>query len=69
MLVLVPAYGRDYKSKKAVLEDWKLGRDFIIAGGPYINNADATDKSQFAVRYNKLTKVCIIKKNKEGEWV
>ena len=27
-LVVTPAYGRDYKSKKAVLEDWDKDLDF-----------------------------------------
>jgi len=30
-MTLTPAYGRDYKSKKAVLADWEAGKDFIIA--------------------------------------
>jgi len=30
MITLTPAYGRDYKSKTAVLEDWNAGKDFII---------------------------------------
>lgn len=29
-LTLVPAYGRDYKSKASVLEDWNANKDFII---------------------------------------
>lgn len=29
-LTLVPAYGRDYKSKKAVLADWEANIDFLI---------------------------------------
>jgi hypothetical protein len=28
-LTLTPAYGRDYKSKKAVVQDWEDGKDFI----------------------------------------
>jgi len=30
-MTLVPAYGRDYTSKKAVEKDWKSGKDFIVA--------------------------------------
>ena len=29
-LTLVPAYGRDYRSRAAVLADWRAGKDFII---------------------------------------
>ena len=30
MILLTPAYGRDYKSKAAVIEDFEAGRDFIF---------------------------------------
>ena len=30
-LTLLPAYGRDYKSKKAFIEDIKSNKDFIVA--------------------------------------
>ena len=36
MITLTPAYGRDYKSKAAVLEDWNAGKDFIIASYPFL---------------------------------
>ena len=29
-LTVIPAYGRDYKSKKALLADWHNGKDFYI---------------------------------------
>jgi len=37
MLILSPAYGRDYKSKKALLADWNAEKDFVIRnfGHPY----------------------------------
>lgn len=28
-ITLTPAYGRDYKSKAAVLDDWEDNKDFI----------------------------------------
>ena len=65
-LTLVPAYGRDYKSGKAVQEDWDAGKDFQINDmsspndGAYINNADATPGS-YNIRYKKLTQVKVIK--------
>lgn len=34
---LLPAYGRDYKTAKAVLMDFRSGKDFIIR---YTGNAD-----------------------------
>ena len=63
---LTPAYGRDYKSKKAVLEDWAAGKDFIIAdmfhpdSGRYTSKRDWTGKS-VNIRYQKLSKVLVTK--------
>jgi hypothetical protein len=60
-LTVMPAYGRDYKSQKAVKEDWAANKDFIIAtlGHPtYINKQDADrDGVKVMARYNKLTKI------------
>jgi len=57
-LTLVPAYGRDYKSKAAVQADWDANKDFQIHGGPYINKADAEQKGiSVRIRYQKLRKV------------
>mgnify|MGYP000344833981 CR=1 FL=1 len=39
-LVLVPAYGRTYKTEAAVLKDWNSGLDFKIARGPYVSIRD-----------------------------
>lgn len=39
-IVLVPAYGRFYTSKKAVLTDWEKGLDFKIEAGPYTSIRD-----------------------------
>ena len=60
----VPAYGRDYKSGKAVLEDWNSGKDFLIQDfslSGYINKDDKPNDMVLNVRYNKLTKVTVIK--------
>ncbi len=39
---LLPAYGRDYKSKEDVLAAWHSNKDFVVAnaGGSYINKED-----------------------------
>ena len=34
---LLPAFGRDYKSKAAAQADFDAGKDFISAYGSYIN--------------------------------
>ena len=67
-MTLVPAYGRDYKSKKALLEDFNNDRDFVIAdmsrSGTYTNKSDLV-KSGYAgtvtVRYGNLRKVTTVK--------
>lgn len=58
-MTLVPAYGRDYTSQKAVREDWEAGKDFRVVGGPYINKQDAVDGGIHTVniRYNNATRV------------
>jgi hypothetical protein len=62
-LTVVPAYGRDYKSKKAVQEDWDAGKDFLCAGlnRGYVNKEDAPKGTTVTIRYAKLTKVHLIK--------
>lgn len=65
-MILIPAYGRDYTSEKAVKADWDANKDFTINDissgydGRKINKQDAP-KGSYSIRYNKLTKVCIIK--------
>lgn len=68
MLTVIPAYGRDYRSKAAILADWESGKDFQIADmsagaddGRMINLADAVTAGirQIRVRYAKLRKLAI----------
>ena len=66
-LGVVPAYGRDYKSKAAVIRDWKEGKDFIISdamhrdGGRYINVEDAKRMGPMIIsaRYDNRRKTCV----------
>lgn len=39
-LVLVPAYGRTYKTVEAARKDWDAGKDFRILNGPYCSIRD-----------------------------
>lgn len=40
--VIVPAYGRDYKTREDVLKDWNDGKDFKIREtGQYVSIRDA----------------------------
>ena len=65
-MILVPAYGRDYTSEKAVKADWDANRDFKIndisnqENGRMINKQDAP-KGSHNIRYNKFTQVCIVR--------
>ncbi len=62
-LVVVPAYGRDYKSKKAVLADWDEDLDFrAMPRGQYINKEGAIEHgiSSIEFRYGKLAKVFVL---------
>lgn len=53
----LPAYGRDYKSKAAVLADWQAGKDFRCAvSGRYLSVRDNLP-AQVWIRYAKLTKL------------
>lgn len=60
----VPAYGRDYKSAKAVREDWAAGKDFLIQdmqGSGYVNKDDKPADMVLNIRYKRLTQVCVVK--------
>jgi len=55
------AYGRDYKSKKAVLADWNANKDFQILNmgpdcGRYLSKSD-TEGMMIHVRYNALMSI------------
>lgn len=63
---LVPAYGRDYKSKNKLLTDFAANKDFLlqsINGSGYINREQIEQMSEkeVMVRYSKCTKVTILK--------
>lgn len=62
---LTPAYGRDYKSKAALLVDWEKGLDFKSPYG-YINIDSKNDLKAKGIleanfRYNRLGKKLIVK--------
>jgi hypothetical protein len=62
-LSAVPAYGRDYKSKKEVLADWEAGKDFhiedLVASG-YVNKDDKPAGVTLNIRYANQRRVCVI---------
>lgn len=61
-LVLVPAYGRDYKSKKEVMAAWLAGKDFRVEPqGCYINLSDAQVGMQLEIHYKKLQSLTLFR--------
>lgn len=58
--VVSPAYGRDYKSKAAAIDDFKAGLDFRyhgFGGGAYCSIRDFSPGIIVNIRYKKLTLV------------
>ena len=45
-LILVPAYGRKYKSEQKALSDWNDGKDFKIMDGPMCSIRDLTSMKE-----------------------
>jgi hypothetical protein len=64
MITLTPAYGRDYRSRRAVLADWEANRDFILYAfedpwdGKPINRTQALESNlrEMCFRYDRLRK-------------
>jgi hypothetical protein len=55
-----PAYGRDYKSAKEAMKDWKDGKDFRCRPqGVYTSIRDWKLDDVIEIRYNKLMDVAI----------
>ena len=64
MTTVTPAYGRDYKSKKAALADWNANEDFIINDmsnrwdGKPVNKQGAEEEGlSIMIRYDQLRKI------------
>ena len=76
-LTVSAAYGRDFKSKKEILNYWNSNRDFQNLGyynsdinysGSYINKQDAKrlNINSLMVRYKNLMNIAIIDVNKDS---
>ena len=64
------AYGRDFKSKREILEHYNSNKDFQnlgISSGAYVNKKDAKrfKVGYLNVRYNNLMKIAVIDVNKD----
>ena len=63
-LTLLPAYGRDYKSKKLIIDDLNNNKDFLESTTrKYINKQQFKELNinSFNVRYDQQTKIAKIK--------
>ena len=63
-ITLLPAYGRDYKSKKLIIDDLNNNRDFLESTTrKYINKQQFKELniSSFNVRYDQQRKITNIK--------
>ena len=57
---LTPAYGRDYKSRAALLADWEAGKDFQMQPqGCYCSIRDAQPGQRIQFRYKQLRETFI----------
>ena len=63
-LTLLPAYGRDYKSKKQIIDDLNNNKDFLESTSLRAINKQQFEElniSSFNVRYNQQRKIINIK--------
>lgn len=69
MITLTPAYGRDYKSKKAAVDAFLAGQDFILNVPPFHSDARYNGKpvnlaqlqeKVVKLRYDQLRKVTLV---------
>jgi len=69
---LLPAYGRDYKNKAAILADLNNNKDFLISGisSALINREQLLMEriSSVVVRYKNQRSVTSFKLSKDGEF-
>ena len=65
------AYGRDFKSKREILEHYNSNKDFqnlnVLTSGAIVNKQDAKryKVGYLNVRYNNLMKIAVIDVNKD----
>jgi len=63
-ITLLPAYGRDYKSKRVIIDDLNNNKDFLESTSmKYINKKQFKELniSSFNVRYDQQRKITNIK--------
>lgn len=66
-MTVVPAYGRDYKSKAEAVADWEAGKDFIVQDissrwdGKACSCRDFPKTQTINIRYKKRTQIALVK--------
>ena len=71
-LTLLPAYGRDYKNKKLIIDDLNNNKDFIESTSLRAINKQQFKElniSSFNVRYDQQRKVTNIKIGDLKKWI
>ena len=71
-LTLLPAYGRDYKSKKLIIDDLNNNKDFIESTSLRAINKQQFKElniSSFNVRYDQQRKITNIKIGDLKIWI
>jgi hypothetical protein len=66
VLTLKPAYGRNYKSKSAVVKDFNDNKDFVICQYGHRYDGKPVNKKQLSgetvhIRYDSDRKVAVVK--------
>lgn len=65
MAILLPAYGRDYKTAEEAKKDWFKGKDFIFNdlgsryNGAYCSIRDFSE-GEFELRFNKMQEFTMV---------
>jgi len=71
-LTVSNAYGRDFKSKREILEHYNSNKDFqnlnVLTSGAIVNKQDAKrfKVGYLNVRYNNLMKIAVIDVSKDN---
>lgn len=67
-MILTPAYGRDYKSKKEVVADFEANLDFVLNDirspwdGKYINKEQIPPGTRVQIRFSNLRKIALVER-------
>lgn len=67
-MTLVPAYGRDYRSKTAVTMAWNADQDFLVAdwNSPYhgkpVNKSQIPSNTTVRIRYDGLRRLILVQR-------